>query len=128
MDPRTDGWEFDVIRLESDEYVVVAVAGEIDVMTAPRLRHELAAAADLGRPLVVADLEAVTFIDAAGVGALVHGARRAAECASLLTLAAPRRTVRRVLEITDLDTYLGAHATVDDAVEWARLTSVLTGR
>ena len=48
---------------------VITVAGEVDIATAPRLGHHLAALAGSGRP-VIADLDQVSFIDAAGLRVL----------------------------------------------------------
>jgi anti-anti-sigma factor len=59
-------------------YVVVTVAGEVDIATVAQLRERLAALAVSGVPLV-ADLDQVSFIDATGLGALVGAAREAAE-------------------------------------------------
>ena len=52
---------------------IVTVAGEIDIATAPRLRERLFELAAGGRPLV-ADLDRVSFIDSAGLSALVGAA------------------------------------------------------
>src|SRR5690349_16697931 len=58
-------------------YAVVTAAGEIDISTVTRLRERLSGLAASGRPLV-ADLDQVSFIDAAGLGALAAAANRAA--------------------------------------------------
>jgi anti-sigma B factor antagonist len=55
----------------------VAVAGEIDVETAPRLRDALVEAVADGEQVVV-ELSSVTFMDSTGLAALVV-ARRVAE-------------------------------------------------
>ena|SRR5689334_24777316 len=65
-------------------YAVVTAAGEIDISTVTRLRERLSGLAASGRPLaasgrpLVADLDQVSFIDAAGLGALAAAANRAA--------------------------------------------------
>jgi len=58
-------------------YVLVTAAGEIDIFTVARLREALFTLAGEGRPLI-ADLDRVTFLGAAGLGALAGAARRAA--------------------------------------------------
>src|SRR5690242_8796106 len=58
-------------------YVIITAAGEIDIFTVARLREELFTLAGDGRPLT-ADLDRVTFLGAAGLGALAGAARRAA--------------------------------------------------
>jgi anti-anti-sigma factor len=64
-------------------YVLAAVAGEIDIATVARLRERLWALAASGRTLV-ADLEQVSFIDASGLGALAGVAGLAAEVLQIL--------------------------------------------
>jgi anti-anti-sigma factor len=53
-------------------YAIVSVAGEIDIATVAQLRERLFGLATSGCPLV-ADLDQVSFIDAAGLGVLVGG-------------------------------------------------------
>jgi anti-anti-sigma factor len=48
--------------------VIAAVTGDIDISTVTRLRERLFKLADSGRTLIV-DLNRVTFIDSAGLGA-----------------------------------------------------------
>src|SRR5260370_31520674 len=81
------------IRVRRDrDYGVVAVAGEVDIGTVTRLRERLFELAASGRTLVV-DLDQVSFIDSAGLAALVGAARRAAaHGASLQVVCARART------------------------------------
>ena len=83
-------------------YVVVTVAGEIDIATVARLRERLAALAVGGVPLV-ADLDQVSFIDATGLGALAGAAREAAEHGASLHVVCARSQTRRLFRVTGLD-------------------------
>ena len=83
-------------------YVLVTVAGEVDFATAPGLRKRLFALARAGRPLV-ADLDGVSFIDAAGLGVLAGAARRAAAHGASLHVVCARRRTRRLFRVTGLD-------------------------
>jgi anti-sigma B factor antagonist len=66
------------IRVRREQgYAIVAVAGEVDIATVTRLRERLFGLAASGSTLVV-DLDQVSFIDSAGLAALVGAARRAA--------------------------------------------------
>ena len=64
-------------------YVVVTVAGEIDIATVARLRERLSALAAGGLPLV-ADLDQVSFIDATGLDRQIPLARSLAEALGAL--------------------------------------------
>ena len=83
-------------------YVVVTVAGELDIATADQLRNRLAALAADGVPLV-ADLDQVSFIDATGLGALAGAAREAAKHGTSLHVVCARQQTRRLFRVTGLD-------------------------
>jgi anti-sigma B factor antagonist len=83
-------------------YSIITVAGEVDIVTAPRLRERLAALAGAGRP-VIADLDQVSFIDAAGLRVLATAARQAAASGGSLHVVSAQYLVRRLFTITGLD-------------------------
>ena len=83
-------------------YVIVTVAGEIDIATVARLRERLSALAAGGLPLV-ADLDQVSFIDATGLGALAGAAREATEHGTSLHVVCARPQTRRLFRVTGLD-------------------------
>ena len=83
-------------------YVVVTVAGEVDIATVAQLRERLAALAVSGVPLVT-DLDQVSFIDATGLGALAGAAREAAEHGTSLHLVCAQPQTRRLFRVTGLD-------------------------
>ena len=90
-----------LVRHEPD-YVLVTVAGEVDFASAARLRERLFTLASAGRPLV-ADLDRVSFIDAAGLGVLAGAARQAATHGASLRVVCARQRVRRLFGLTQLD-------------------------
>jgi len=90
-----------LVRHEPD-YVLVTVAGEVDFASAAGLREQLFTLAPAGRPLV-ADLDRVSFIDAAGLGVLAGAARQAAAQGTSLQVVCARRRVRRLFGLTQLD-------------------------
>ena len=83
-------------------YVLITVAGEVDFASAAGLRERLFTLAKAGRPLV-ADLDRVSFIDAAGLGVLAGAARQAAAHGASLRVVCARRQVRRLFGLTQLD-------------------------
>jgi anti-sigma B factor antagonist len=94
--------------------MIVAVCGEIDLSAVARLRGRLSGLADGGQTLIV-DLNRVTFIDSAGLGALAGAARRAARGGSLHAVCARPQT-RKLLWLTGVDRRLPFAATVDGAL------------
>jgi anti-sigma B factor antagonist len=102
-------------RHEQD-YAIVAVAGEIDIATVTRLRERLFELAASGRPLV-ADLDQVSFIDSAGLSALVGAANRAAAHGGGLHVVCARPKIRQLFRLTGLDRRLSPARTLDEALD-----------
>jgi len=91
-------------RFQGDR-AIVTLAGEIDLYTAPRLQSELAAALAGGDPArLVVDMSAVEFCDSTGMNVLLAAHRRANEQGGSLELAGPRPAVRKILQVTGLET------------------------
>ena len=102
--------ELKVSSRSDGDRTVVAVSGEIDLYTAPRLHSELAAAVTVeGQPHVIVDMAGVEFCDSTGMNVLLAAHRVATERDGDLTLAAPRPSVRKILEVTGLQSVFTIH-------------------
>ena len=95
---------------------VIAVAGELDLRSSAVLRSSIIAAIEGGARHVILDMSAVTFIDSAGLGALVSGLRRLRTVDGELTLVCAERSIVRIFEITGLDWVFPLHPTLADAL------------
>jgi anti-sigma B factor antagonist len=96
----------------------MSVAGEIDLYTAPRLHGELIAVLTGDTPVrLVIDMSGVEFCDSTGMNVLLAAHRRAHEQGGDLELAAPRAGVRKILQVTGLETVF---AVIDDPAKVAR--------
>jgi anti-sigma B factor antagonist len=84
---------------------VVTISGEVDLVTASDLRQALGEAL-LISPRLVVDVGAVTFIDSTGLSALADAHRRAHDAGGALIVRHPSPMLKRLLEITRLDTLL----------------------
>jgi anti-sigma B factor antagonist len=92
------------------DHVVLALAGEIDLYTAPKLQGELTTALAAGKPShLVVDMSAVEFCDSTGMNVLLAAHRLATERGGDLALAAPRPSVRKILEVTGLESVFTIH-------------------
>jgi anti-sigma B factor antagonist len=80
----------------------VAATGEIDSSTAPELRTELDRLMDDGVSSLTVDLDAVTFLDSAGLCVLAAAHRRAVADGVHLRILVSGRAVIRPLQITGL--------------------------
>ncbi|MGH3152807.1 MAG: STAS domain-containing protein [Streptosporangiaceae bacterium] len=104
------------ITVRSERGVVVAaVTGDIDISTVTQVRERLSELADSGQPLIV-DLNRVTFIDSAGLGALVGAARVAAVHGGSVHAVCARPQTRKLLWLTGVDRRVPLTATLDGAL------------
>ena len=97
-------------------YVLVTVAGEVDIATAAQLRESLRALVAGGRR-VVADLDQVSFIDAAGLGVLAGAAGLAAAHGTSLSVVCSWPRVRRLFRLTGLDSSIPLARTLAEALK-----------
>jgi anti-sigma B factor antagonist len=83
----------------------MSVQGEIDLYTVPRLQRELSNVLASGESVrLIVDLSGVDFCDSTGVNVLLAAHRQAREKGGDLELAAPRPAVRKILQVTGLET------------------------
>ena len=105
--------ELNVSSRFHDDHTTVTISGEIDLYTAPRLHSELGAVLADGMPTrVVIDMSGVEFCDSTGMNVLLSAMKRLRERGGSLELAAPRSPVRRILQVTGLDTVFSVHDAV----------------
>jgi anti-sigma B factor antagonist len=88
-----------------DEFVAVTVTGELDIATSPDLKSYFHKIMLAGPGQVIIDLGGVSFIDAAGLGALVALKDRAESQRTALRLAEVPASILRLMKITRLDTH-----------------------
>jgi anti-sigma B factor antagonist len=96
------------LELEStgpDGTASLVVRGEIDMATAPQLRHTLMALVDGGATRVTLDCRGLEFLDSSGIGVLIAVRKRLGDDGSL-TLEAPPPHVRKVLELTGVSEHV----------------------
>jgi anti-sigma B factor antagonist len=99
---------------EKDGWSVVAVSGEVDVATAPRLREQLIELVNHGRHHIVVDLTDVEFLDSTGLGVLVGALKRVRTNNGELALVCSEPRILKVFEITGLTKVFPMHRTLAD--------------
>lgn len=88
---------------EHDGEIVVTVAGDIDVSSAPQLRKVLHDHLDGDARQLVVDLDGVDFCDSTGLAVFIAALHRARSRGGGLALTRVQRPVLRVLRVTGLD-------------------------
>ena len=101
---------------ERDGWSVLAVGGEVDVATAPRLRERLIGLVNDEAYRIVVDLEEVDFIDSTGLGVLIGARKRTGQHDGDVRLVCTDARIVKVFEITGLDRVFDIHQSVADAV------------
>ena len=92
-----------------DGHTVVAVGGEIDVYTAPKLRDKITELVNGGSHDLIIDMERVDFIDSTGLGVLVGALKDAQRSGGTLELICTQRRMLNLLHLTGLDEAFTVH-------------------
>jgi anti-anti-sigma factor len=92
---------------------VVTAIGEVDLLTAPRLRRALDRARE---PVTVVDLAGVTFLAAAGLAVLLAANDDAVEHGRRFAVVGAAGTARRSLEVSGVAAVVPSYATLANAV------------
>jgi anti-sigma B factor antagonist len=82
---------------------VIAVAGEVDIFTAPELKRAIAAAIDAGARRLVVDLTETRFLDSTALGVLIGAVKRLRPLDGRLVIVNTEPSTAKTFEITGLD-------------------------
>jgi anti-anti-sigma factor len=103
------------ISFDVDE-TIVAVHGEVDLLTAPTLQSAVDSLLERGAAHIVLDLAELTFMDASGLRVIAHISARLATLNRVLAVRSAPAMTRLILEITRLDELVRLEATDGVAV------------
>jgi len=95
---------------------IVAVAGEIDLFTAPEFKQHVSAPIDEGRRHVIVDLTDTTFIDSSSLGVLIGAHRRLRRLEGTLVIVCSNDAIVKTFRITGLDGVFTIVGTLDEAL------------
>jgi anti-sigma B factor antagonist len=101
---------------EADGKTIVAVGGEIDVYTAPKLRDKLSELVATGSYDLVVDMQEVEFLDSTGLGVLVGGLKKVRAHDGSLRLVCNQDRLLKIFRITGLAKVFVIHETADEAL------------
>ncbi len=107
--------ELDISTESAGASCTIALDGEVDVYTSPRLRQELTQVVDSGCLNITIDLENLGFIDSSGLGVLVSTLRRVKERGGTLRLVCTKDSILKIFRITGLDKVFPLFTTVEEA-------------
>ena len=96
---------------------LVAVAGEIDLFTAPELKQVLAESIEGGRIRIIVDLTDTTFLDSTALGVLIGAVKRLRSRDGALAIVNIDENIAKTFEITGLDQIFTIVPTREEAVD-----------
>lgn len=101
---------------EAEGRTIVAVGGEIDVYTAPKLRDTITDLVAAGSYQLVIDMTAVEFLDSTGLGVLVGGLKKVRANNGSLELICNSDRLLKIFKITGLAKVFVIHASPEAAL------------
>ena len=111
-----DRMNFDIKTEQVDGAYVIALAGEVDLYTAPEFKQQLLDVIAKGGKEVIVDFSDTTFIDSTTLGVLVGGVKRLRTNDGQLSLVCSDRNITKIFEITGLDRVFTIYPTRDEAL------------
>lgn len=108
--------DFEVSVVEhSDSYSVVAVRGEVDLHTAPKVQYAIERGTG-GAGAVVVDLGGITFMDSSALSMFMRAKDDLQKQGVTLRLAAPSDAVERIFGVTGCGEYFDIYPSRTDAL------------
>ena len=108
--------DFEVsIDEHAEAYSVIAVRGEVDLHTAPKVEYAIERAAQ-SDGAVVLDMSGVAFMDSTALSALVRSKDSLQRQGTSLRLAAPSRAVERIFSVTGFRDYFDVFPSREAAI------------
>src|SRR5579863_7917783 len=89
-------------QLPDDRTSVIAVEGELDLSTAPRLKWMMLDALQAGRSRLIVDLSRASFMDSTALGVLV-GVKRGLDAGERLAVVCPSSDILQIFEFAGMD-------------------------
>jgi anti-sigma B factor antagonist len=120
IDTRRTGVLFALGVTTVEDWAVVAVVGELELATAPKLRQQIVTLVGDGRTRILIDLQQVDFVDSIGLGILVSALKRVRGRDGQLVITGPKPRVRVLFDLVRLPEIIDVYDTLDEAMDAVR--------
>jgi anti-sigma B factor antagonist len=108
--------DFEVsIDERAEAYSVIAVRGEVDLHTAPKIQYAIERAAGAAGAVVV-DMSGIAFMDSTALSALMRSKNSLKEQGIPLRLASPSKAVERIFSVTGFTDYFDIFTSREAAI------------
>jgi len=98
-----------------DQGVLVVVAGEVDIASAPTLRQRLDSIISRGIAVLVVDILGVSFIDSTGLGALIGAAKQIQGTGGTMRVVVAEPRMLKLFEIAGISELFPVVSTREEA-------------
>ena len=99
----------------ADAYSIVAVHGEVDLHTAPKVQYAIERGSE-GVETVVVDMAGVAFMDSTALSTLMRAKETLEKVGTSLRLTAPSAAVQRIFDVTGFGDYFEIYPSREDAI------------
>lgn len=99
----------------ADSYSVVAVHGEVDLHTAPKVQYAIERGSE-GVGTVVLDMAGVAFMDSTALSTLMRAKEKLEKDGTALRLTSPSGAVQRIFDVTGFGDYFQIYPSRADAI------------
>ncbi len=105
-----------VVDEGNGDFVTLAVRGELDAATAPKLKSKLVELVGEVHHSIVLDLGGVDFIDSSALGVILSAWKLMRSQDGNLVIVSPHSRITRIFEITGLTLSISVQATAEQAL------------
>lgn len=110
------GMNFEVsIDEHADAYSVVAVRGEVDLHTAPKVQYAIERGSE-GVEAVVVDMGGIAFMDSTALSTLMRAKESLERKGTSLRLTTPSKAVERIFAVTGFEDYFDIYPSRESAI------------
>ncbi|MCO6484295.1 MAG: STAS domain-containing protein [Saprospiraceae bacterium] len=110
---------------KQEKYTILRLDEEnLNALVAPVLKSELVILSNEGIRNLILDLSGVKFVDSSGLSAILTGNRLWSEGKSFIIGGALQPSVKRLFEISRLDTVLNLIPSLDEAVDFVFMEEI----
>ncbi len=105
-----------ILKFEKKGVTVLAVNGQIDVHTSPKLRLEFEKLYDQGVRKMVIDFEKVTYVDSSGLATLIYMLQQLRQNNGAMALANLLDKINNLFTLTKIDMLMSIYQTQEEAI------------
>ncbi len=96
---------------------IIALSGDIDMDTSPELRKQLLLLINQRTPVIMVDLDNVTYIDSSGIATFVEGLKAMMSYSGRLKFFDIPTRVKEIFNFSKLDKVFDMYGSMEDALK-----------